>query len=213
MKKIILCLLSLTLFVFMTACNNADTVTQTDRNLYTTIPNATSPADEVTPPTTEAAPLTDDLSFTDYMQWLEDYAERTNVIGVTNLTSSNVGEKTNEVTYSCDFANGFIHLNIFAKDGVIVNILSTVSPYTLVDKGESADLSDAQVTAHAFAIASIWGINESWNYEWHAQQLLEAPEQGDGSSLMRTYTEDNWTFTVIMGNAMVSVSALNNHVS
>lgn len=210
MKKIILCLLGIALFASLTACNSAEELVPQRDNIA---PSTTAPTVETTVVTTPTASLASNLSFDDYIEWLNDLAERRNIGGVTNLTSSNSKKKQNEVTYSCDYAGGLIHLNIYTKDGRIANIFSTVSPYTLVDRGECANLSDAQVYAHALAIISIWGINERWNYEWHAQRLIEAREQGNNSSLERTYTKDNWTFTVVMGNALVSVSAAYNNLS
>ena len=207
MKKIILCLLSIALFVSLAACNR-EVESAPQRDDPTTVPT-----NETTAATIPITPSRYNLLFENYIDWLNELARRRNVSGVTNLTSSNLGEKPNEVTYSCDYAGGLIHLNIYTKDGQVANIFSTVSPYTLVDRGECANLSDAQVSAHALAILSIWGINESWNYEWHVQQLTEAPERGNDSSLERTYTKDNWTFSVVMGNALVSVSAINNNIS
>ena len=210
MRKTILFLLCIALFASLAACNSVEKLDPQRDNLA---PSTTAPTDKTTVATTPSTSSTSNLSFEDYIEWLNELAKRRNVGGVTNLTGSNLGEKPNEGTYSCDYAGGLVHLNIYAKDGQIANVFSTVSPYTLVDRGECANLSDAQVSAHALAIVSIWGINESWNYEWHVQRFTEATEQGNNSSLKRTYTKDNWTFTVVMGNALVSVSASNNNIS
>lgn len=202
------------LFFSLTACANGEYVdTQTNSVLPSTTPSTVASTEEPEPPTTEATPLANRLSFADYMAWLESYAEKTNVVGVTDLSSSQLESNPNLTTYSCDYADGLIHLNMLTEGGNIANIFAMVSPYTLVDRGECSNISDAVVIAHALTLVPIFGINENWNYEWHGQQFLNAPEQGSSATNERTYTKDNWSFTVIMGSALVSISAFDNSIS
>ena len=207
MKKIFLCLLCIALFASLAAC-------KTDEGISTIrVPSTTVHADKTEPLPTEAAPLSDIFSFLDYLQWLEDYAQQEGFLGVKNLTESGEEDKPDLIRYIFDYDENLVHVNVSTKNGTVAHIYSTVSPYTIIDLGVSSDMTDAQMIAYSLALEPIVGINSVWDHSWHLQQFIDAQEQGDGTSIKRSYTCENWKFTVVIGDALVSVSALNNHVS
>lgn len=214
MKKKILCVFALAFVVSLTACGiEGDVDMQKDSNYPSTIPSTTASTDETQTLATEVTPLIDSPLFTDYMAWLEDYAQKEKFLGVTNLSQSEVAGNPNAITYSCDYNERLVSLNISTEDEKVAYILSATSPCTFIDNGVFSDMSDAQMAAYSLALEPIVGINEKWNHSWHLQQFIDAPEQGSSASIKRTYTKDNWSFTVIMGNALVSISALDNSSS
>ena len=209
MKKTIFCMLTCLSLIFMVACENNQNPDPTHRTTPSDPVFSTSASTEETIPT----PLTGTLSVSDYFDRLRNYATQEGFLGVTDLTQSEVSSKAGAVTYSCDYDEGLVSLNISAQDEQVAFVYSAVSPYTIIDIGASTSMSDAQQIAYSLALEPIIGINENWDHSWHLQQFLDAADEGSSSTIQRTYTKDNWSFTVIFGEALVSVSALNNNLS
>ena len=154
----------------------------------------------VTPPAQSNALTLD--NFLTHLNSLED--------GVTNLKQTNIEGLENTISVSCNFYWDYFHLNATAENDIVRHIYVSVLPSALMDSGAFSNLDEAKVAAYGLAVDPLMAINKDWDSGWHSQQLLSAPEEGDASTSIRNYQQGDWSFSVMIGNALVSVSAINS---
>lgn len=205
MKRIITLMLVFALMLSMVACSNSSQkyAYNNDANKET---RETTDSEDDTSATQAAEQEAQKLTAALIIKRTNTYLAENNLDPVSNVETKSGTEKGQEITsFIC--VDGLVSVNVTDTSGIVDYVVSLCLPSQVMQKTPSNSLTEAAIGAYAYCMIPLFSCEPKVASSWHQEQFANAPDEGDSSVVIRSYTSKEWFYTAMIAESFVTCIA------
>lgn len=205
MKKVVaLFLVTATLFS-LSACGKVQHKEPLDSNANNK-PQESTTTEKTTTTQQTIAEEEQNLTASHIIDWVKTYSQKNGLDPVSNVEKKQ-GKKEGQLVTSFHCINGLVSVSVTETNGVVDYIISVCLPSQVVKKVPSDSLAEAAVGAYTYSMIPVFSCEPEIDNRWHQEQFSKAPDEGDASMVIRSYKSQEWYYTAMVGEAVVTCVA------
>lgn len=205
MKRIIMLLLVFALMFCTIACSNRrqEHSHNNDINRET---QETTGSEDTTSTTQSVEKDEQNLTASVIIRRVNADLAKDNLDPISNIEIKKGAEEGQEVTsFVC--VNGLVTVNVTEIGGIVNYVMALCLPSQVMEKIPSKSLAEAAIGAYAYCMVPLFSCEPEIDSSWHQEQFTNAPNEGDSSVVIRSYTSGEWLYTAMLAESYVTCMA------
>ena len=205
MKRIMVLMLAFALTLSMIACSNTKQ-DHTHNNDINTETQETTGSEDTTSTTQSVEKDEQNLTASVIIRRVNADLAKDDLDPISNIETKTGTEAGQEVTsFVC--VNGLVTVNVTEIDGIVNYIMALCLPSQVMQKRPSNSLTEAAIGAYAYCMIPLFSCEPQIDSSWHQEQFANAPDEGDSSVVIRSYTSGEWLYTAMIAETYVTCIA------
>lgn len=206
MKRVIALIMVCILLLCFSACDASSNDEQSNQNASNADAQNTTGMEDTVPSTQETEGDKYNISAEDVVDWVKHYDYSVFVNGmpgdfslfpVMDLETEN-GEREGQKYIRFNGMHRFVPVTISETNGIVDYVSSMCSPYHIASSDDPELLAEAAADAYAFAMVPLYACEPGLTRYWHNEAYSNAPDEGDTTIDVRTYTSGEWLYIVMI---------------
>ena len=205
MKRIMVLMLAFALILSMIACSNTKQ-DHTHNNDINTETQETIGSEDTTSTTQSVEKDEQNITASVIIRRVNADLAKDNLDPISNIEIKKGAEEGQEVTsFVC--VNGLVTVNVTEIGGIVNYVMALCLPAQVMQKIPSKSLTEAAIGAYAYCMIPLFSCEPQIDSSWHQEQFANAPDEGDSSVVIRSYTSGEWLYTAMIAETYVTCIA------
>lgn len=206
MKKIVALIAIFCLLFCFVACSSTAHGDAPIGSISGTVPQETTVPEDTTSTMLIPEKESPNLSAALVIERLKGYLEEHNLGSISNLETK-PGKNAGQIVTSFQCVNELVSVSVTETNGTVDFIMSLCLPSQVIKVVPSDSLAEAAIGAYMYSMIPLFACEPEIENSWHQEQFFNAPDEGDSSIVIRSYTSTDWLYTAMVGEAVVTCVA------
>jgi len=205
MKKIVALIVAVAVLLCLSSCGQSQHKDSLQSVTSSETQEATIAQDKL-PVTQTPKEDVHNLTLSLFIDRINAYLAENDLASISNL-ETNPGENEGQIitTFSCIYE--LVNVSVTETNNVVDYIMCLCLPAHVIEKIPSKSVAEAAIAAYAYSMMPLFSCEPEIDSDWHQEQFTNAPDEGNSSIVIRSYTSEEWYYIAMIAESYVTCIA------